>query len=975
MVEPAPKIDKRTAADITDQVQELLVEYAPSWQEFELDPVTERRQPKGVSAALIGVFARFAEIITERLNQVPDKNFLAFLNLLGASRLSPQPARVPLTFSLAAGSAVDAIVPAGTQVAAPPGEGEQEPVIFETEQELVTVAATLESVFVRNPNRDQYADYSAINNPTSALNVSAFQGNRSIEHILYLGHNQLLGFEQISNLSLIFNLAPISSPKDPRQLKWEFWDGEVWQDNSPTDTDDDTQNLTQSGTIQFGSINSIPNTAVNSQDNRWLRCRLITPITRSNEFSLFNLVRESQLPGIIQVEMSVELNRSVDPGLEPEMAFTNAVPVETDKSFFPFGEQPKLNDVFYLASTEALSVFAQDPDQQLTATAPELSLRISVENSYLLPTANSVSPDFDLELAWEVWDGTTWKSLGTSLPPSWLSLLTLDPLPAVAPAVATDDPPPAATVQGAIKRGATVTVQRSNLNDTISISPLLEDGRFSAIVPLANGVNVITCTASDPSHTHKAWAVIFQESDNQRQTIQLQVQLPELPIQQDRITLQVEVTGDDNSVQRIRIENGNPPLDENGNLPPGTTNPTEAARGNPLTVPIAEGRNAILIEGLSEGTSPTVLAATTLTIGREPQAPQADSGFADGTFGLRHSGTVTLTVPNSVSQTEVNGQTNYWLRVRLARGDFGKAATYKLKNSLKPEEGFSLVLETFRPPIISQLKLGYQQTLTGLPEKCLTDNNLEFKDFTATNKVDNQPFKPFYPTPEDYPTLYLGFTLPPTRLNFPNRPLSLFARTTDLAYSERLTPISPTQSRKSEEPEMSELGYVAHKFWLTGTQSLSGNFTITILGMRWVDTTELWDITETVPVELNSEAEITLNPEQSRQVEVRVRIPETEPADSDRGWLKLVQKDSNISQPLEYSAVFTTFVGREIPPDRRLTLVWQYWNGNNWTRLTLQRDDSENFTRPGLIRFLAPGDFFPDRTVSLSVWLVPSLLD
>ena len=113
-----------------------------------------------------------------------------------------------------------------------------------------------------------------------------------------------------------------------------------------------------------------------------------------------------------------------------------------------------------------------------------------------------------------------------------------------------------------------------------------------------------------------------------------------------------------------------------------------------------------------------------------------------------------------------------------------------------------------------------------------------------------------------------------------------------------------------------------------------------------------------MPVELNQEAEITLAPNQFRQVEVRVRIPETDPGESDRGWLKLIQQqDSNLSQPLEYSAVFTTFVGREIPLDERLTLVWEYWNGNNWNSLTLQRDDSENFTRPGLIRFLAPGDF------------------
>jgi hypothetical protein len=49
---------------------------------------------------------------------VPEKNFLAFLNLIGTELLPPQPARAPLTFRLAENSPVDALVPAGTQAAA-----------------------------------------------------------------------------------------------------------------------------------------------------------------------------------------------------------------------------------------------------------------------------------------------------------------------------------------------------------------------------------------------------------------------------------------------------------------------------------------------------------------------------------------------------------------------------------------------------------------------------------------------------------------------------------------------------------------------------------------------------------------------------------------------------------------------------------------------------------------------------------------
>jgi hypothetical protein len=115
MAERAPPIDPRTADEVAADVKNLLTVYMREWK------VEQDR----LGTALISIFARFAELIIERLNQAPGKNFLAFLDLLGAARLPPQPARVPLTFNLAASSPVDAVVPAGTQIAAPPLEGER----------------------------------------------------------------------------------------------------------------------------------------------------------------------------------------------------------------------------------------------------------------------------------------------------------------------------------------------------------------------------------------------------------------------------------------------------------------------------------------------------------------------------------------------------------------------------------------------------------------------------------------------------------------------------------------------------------------------------------------------------------------------------------------------------------------------------------------------------------------------------------
>src|SRR2546423_9198074 len=123
MEEPAPKIDPRSAQDISRQLRKLLAVYAPQWR--------EQDAPSGLSAALVGIFSRFSEIVIQRLNKTPEKNLLAYLDMLGLSVLPPQPARVPLTFFLTAGSLTHAGVPPGAQSPAQPAAGDTGPLVFQ----------------------------------------------------------------------------------------------------------------------------------------------------------------------------------------------------------------------------------------------------------------------------------------------------------------------------------------------------------------------------------------------------------------------------------------------------------------------------------------------------------------------------------------------------------------------------------------------------------------------------------------------------------------------------------------------------------------------------------------------------------------------------------------------------------------------------------------------------------------------------
>ena len=391
-----PQIDPRSATDVADQLQQLLRVYAPGWNE--VDRVTGA--PTGVSAALIRITARFADVLIQRLNQVPRKNFLAFLDLLGAAFQPPQPARAPMTFVLAEGSLVDALVPAGTQVAAPPGAGDKDPIIYETENEMVATSAQLALAVVRDPDEDACADYSSEIIAVGSSGTSVFHGNRQIAHDLYLGVSQFLNSPAIANLTLIVDLSAPAG--DEIALKWEIWTGAEWRDITPSDSiRDGTRNLRQSGAIQFGPVPAAQTLSFGGTSKEWIRCRLLTPITNSSS-PRSGMVRARRLPVIRKIGMQAHLHAD---GLLIDEAYSSASGlIDPSRDFYPFGEKPRFNDTLWLALEEAFSNAGAVVTVDIEVTNPPGS------NVQVPPPA---APSEDLKLRWEVWNGA-WIELGTS---------------------------------------------------------------------------------------------------------------------------------------------------------------------------------------------------------------------------------------------------------------------------------------------------------------------------------------------------------------------------------------------------------------------------------------------------------------------------------------------------------------------------------------------------------------------------------
>jgi Baseplate J-like protein len=133
-----PNLDDRTWQDLVDEMRALIPVYAPQWTDH---------NPSDLGVTLIELFAWLGESMIYRLNQTPDRNYLAFLNLLGVTRDPPTPAYTHLTFTASAGPKR---VPAGTQ-AQTAADPEERPVVFETDEDVMVLPTNLTTALEVGP--------------------------------------------------------------------------------------------------------------------------------------------------------------------------------------------------------------------------------------------------------------------------------------------------------------------------------------------------------------------------------------------------------------------------------------------------------------------------------------------------------------------------------------------------------------------------------------------------------------------------------------------------------------------------------------------------------------------------------------------------------------------------------------------------------------------------------------------------------
>ncbi len=177
-----PDLDDRTWQDLVNEMRALIPKYAPQWTDH---------NPTDLGVTLIELFAWLGESIIYRLNQTPEKNYLAFLNLLGITRDPPTPARTYLTYSSSVPGPVT--VPAGSQPQTVDPAGGR-PVVFETDEDLAVLPTNLKAALRAGPlaagaNRASYRNVSAdLVAPPTANHLVEVPAEQTVA--FYLGFDQ-----------------------------------------------------------------------------------------------------------------------------------------------------------------------------------------------------------------------------------------------------------------------------------------------------------------------------------------------------------------------------------------------------------------------------------------------------------------------------------------------------------------------------------------------------------------------------------------------------------------------------------------------------------------------------------------------------------------------------------------------------------------------------------------------------------------
>ncbi|MDQ7084737.1 MAG: baseplate J/gp47 family protein [Sulfurovum sp.] len=382
------KLDDRSYQKIRDDAVNSIVRHCPEWTNHNIsDP--------GIT--IVELLSSMSEDVIHRLNQVPDKNYLAFLDLIGIKQRLARPSTTEVTFFMSEGhqSSLEkkdtTLIKKGSVLSTDP-KGNEEPILFQTTKNLYISNIKLVNIYSKTFNTYRQRD-DIVDNMLSLKKgevFTPFSADGASDNILqiYLSSPNFEVFANSVKVSLVFRLPTTMRAFDIKdnflqQIRWEFYSGSSWQPLniinehffSLDDKDADILSVTFRGE--------------NSEFTPWV----LEQFFKEEAYYIRGTIQEA--PDWIQEFSVYELSiftSSYDNGVLPNMCFHNDENLNLNNDIYPFSSRPKIDDkmkeeIFYIKSNEAFKT---------GDTSISIHLKQSLNPEYMLPKVHD-----NLRLIWE----------------------------------------------------------------------------------------------------------------------------------------------------------------------------------------------------------------------------------------------------------------------------------------------------------------------------------------------------------------------------------------------------------------------------------------------------------------------------------------------------------------------------------------------------------------------------------------------
>lgn len=262
MTLPAPHLDDRSFQDLVDDAKRLVQQRCPEWTDHNVsDP--------GVT--LIETFAWMTDLLLYRLNRVPDRHYVKFLELIGLKLFPPTAANAAVTFWLSAAATDRLVIPEGTEVATMRTEVEDS-INFTTTHDLPIIPCEVAHVGSVLASEGVMRDHDAAH--AGGQRYFCFDQVPAAGDSFYIGLSEAVPRCAVT-LRIECDIEGIGvDPTDP-PLIWEAFAGGEWRRCEVER--DSTGGINRTGDVTIHVPVGHEASVIDSRRAGWVRARVLEP--------------------------------------------------------------------------------------------------------------------------------------------------------------------------------------------------------------------------------------------------------------------------------------------------------------------------------------------------------------------------------------------------------------------------------------------------------------------------------------------------------------------------------------------------------------------------------------------------------------------------------------------------------------------------------------------------------------------------